>query len=63
MNIPPHGHCEICSATVTQGERFCGSAKCAEKHEDAVKEKKRSIYILIAVIVAVLILTKLPLNL
>ena len=56
-NVPEHGHCEICHTPVKVGERFCGSAACAEKHQQNIKEKKRQVYMFIGVIVAAVLLS------
>jgi predicted nucleic acid-binding Zn ribbon protein len=49
--VPPHAHCEICGTPVEVGQRRCGSAECERKFQEALKAKKRSVYMLVAVIV------------
>lgn len=49
--VPPHSHCEICGTPVEVGTRRCGSAECERKFQEALKAKKRSVYMLVAIIV------------
>ncbi len=59
--IPQHGHCQMCGKAVKYGEPFC-SEKCKEEYENFIKKRKRMMYILyflIAIIVAMYILTAL----
>lgn len=55
MNIPEHGHCEICHRPITMGDRFCGSAECAEKHKLQLREKKKQMWILLLALAAVML--------
>ena len=54
-----HAHCEICSRVVKIGERFCDRAECLAQHDKNVRDKKRSVYMLLGVIVAAVVLSKL----
>ena len=49
--VSPHSHCEICGTPIDVGGRRCGSAECEAKHKEAQRIKKRSVYMLVAVIV------------
>lgn len=53
--IVDHAHCEICMRVVSPGTRFC-SPECTAKHEEALKEKKKWMWIWLAAIVATLLL-------
>lgn len=57
--VPEHAHCEICQQPVTVGQRLCDRPACKEKFDAAVKQKKRGMYVFIALIFAVLILSRL----
>jgi len=56
--VEEHGHCEICSRVVPLGERFCDRAECLEQHQRNVSEKKRQVWLLIGLIVAAVVLSK-----
>lgn len=51
-----HSHCHICGRTVPVGDDLCDTPSCAEKKEEAQNMKKRSMWLFIALIAAVLIL-------
>lgn len=53
-----HGHCEICSRVIDLEERFCDRAECLEQHQKNVAEKKKQVYIFIALIIAAVVLSK-----
>lgn len=55
-----HAHCEICQRVVAIGERFCDRRECLDQHDKNVKEKKRQVFLLIAILVGVIIITKMP---
>jgi predicted nucleic acid-binding Zn ribbon protein len=55
--VPPHAHCEICGTPVEVGQRRCGSAACEEKFKEAIKAKKRGMWMFIGVIFVVLVLS------
>jgi predicted nucleic acid-binding Zn ribbon protein len=57
--VPEHAHCEICATTVAVGERRCGSEACEKKFQEAVKAKKRGMWMFIGLIFILLILTTL----
>lgn len=59
MQIVDHKHCEVCGKVVDVRDRTC-SLECAEKLEDAQKQKKRSAILFVLLIVAAVILTKIP---
>lgn len=56
--IPEHSHCHICGRTVAVGVELCDSADCKEKKEEALAMKKRGVWMIIGVIVAAVLLTK-----
>jgi predicted nucleic acid-binding Zn ribbon protein len=49
VQVPMHGHCEICSQPVKAGERFCGSIECEEKHQAFIAAKKKSMWKFVAI--------------
>jgi predicted nucleic acid-binding Zn ribbon protein len=57
--VPPHAHCEICGTPVEVGERRCGSSDCERRHAEAVKAKKRGMWMFIGLIAILLLLTQL----
>ena len=57
--VPAHGHCEICQTPVAVGDRFCGAKECDAKHQQNVRDKKRQVWTMIAVIVAAVLLANL----
>lgn len=59
VSIPEHAHCEICQVPVKRGDRRCGSPECEAKFQQAIKAKKRSVFILMGVLVAAMLLAKL----
>ena len=54
--VPPHSHCDICGTPVEVGNRRCGSADCDAKHAEAQRIKKRSVYMLVAVMALALLI-------
>ncbi len=56
--VPEHGHCEICSRIVVIDERFCDRKECLAAHEKNIAEKKRQVWMMIGLIAAALILSK-----
>ncbi len=54
-----HKHCEVCGKVVDVSERTC-SLECAEKLEEAQRMKKRTAILFVVLIVAVVVLTKIP---
>ncbi len=59
MEIINHKHCEICGKVVDPSERWC-STECSDKHDEVQKQKKRSAILFVIIIVAVVILSKIP---
>jgi predicted nucleic acid-binding Zn ribbon protein len=57
--VPPHAHCEICGAPVEVGERRCGSQECEQRFQDALKAKKRGMWMFVGLIFVLLLLTQL----
>ncbi|HLF16698.1 MAG TPA: DUF2116 family Zn-ribbon domain-containing protein [Candidatus Thermoplasmatota archaeon] len=57
-NIPEHKHCEICGKPIAVDRRVC-SDECQKRLDDAVRMKKRSMWIFVALIAAILILSRL----
>ncbi|MHB8633592.1 MAG: DUF2116 family Zn-ribbon domain-containing protein [Thermoplasmatota archaeon] len=55
--ISPHAHCEMCQQAVPLGDRRCGAEKCEEKFQEAIKAKRRSMMMLIGILVVALVLT------
>lgn len=55
VQVPTHGHCEICSRPIKAGERFCGSIECKEKHDQLVAEKKKSMWKMVAILAALML--------
>lgn len=59
VSVPEHAHCEICQVPVKRGDRRCGSPECETKFQQAIKAKKRSVFIFMGLVVAILVLSKL----
>ena len=57
--VPPHAHCEMCGTPVEVGQRRCGSADCETKFQEAVKAKKRGMWMFVGMIAILLLLTQL----
>lgn len=55
VQVPSHGHCEICSRPIKAGERFCGSVECEERHQQNIAEKKKAMWKMIAIMVALIL--------
>lgn len=60
--VPPHAHCEICGTPVEVGQRRCGSAACEAKFQDAVKAKKRGMWMFVGLIAVLLLMSTLGRN-
>lgn len=56
--IAEHAHCEICGKPVEVGQRRCGSEACEAKFQDAVKAKKRGMWMFIGLIFILLLLAQ-----
>lgn len=52
--VPAHAHCEMCGTPVEVGQRRCGSDACETKFNDAVKAKKRGMWMFIGLIFLVM---------
>lgn len=59
MNIPDHSHCAICGTPVDVGVELCKKEACAEAKAEALAVKKRSVYLLVAMIAAAVLLSQL----
>lgn len=57
--VPEHAHCEICAKPVEVGQRRCGSAACEAKFQEALKAKKRGMWMFVGVILIVLLISML----
>jgi predicted nucleic acid-binding Zn ribbon protein len=53
-NLPEHRHCEVCGRSVAMGNRVC-SPECQKKFDDAVKQRKRSVWIFVGLIALLLL--------
>lgn len=60
--VAEHKHCEVCGIPIATTERVC-SPECQVKLDEAQRMKKRTMWIFIAIIVAVLLLNSLGRNL
>ncbi len=56
--VVDHAHCEICGRVVRIGDRVC-SPECQEKLDEVQRMKKRSMFMMIGIIVAAVLLSKL----
>ena len=59
--IPPHKHCPVCGMSMPPDRDFC-SKKCEEKWNQAMRQRKRILYVtraMVAVTVAVIIIAML----
>ena len=54
-----HAHCEMCGTTVTVGDRRCGSEACETKFQEALRAKKRGMYMFVGLIFVLLIISTL----
>ena len=55
-NLPEHRHCDVCGRSVAMGVKVC-SPECQKKFDEAVKARKRSVYIFIALFALILIMS------
>lgn len=53
-NLPEHRHCEVCGRSIAMGNRVC-SPECQKRLDDAVKQRKRSVYIFVGLIALLLL--------
>jgi predicted nucleic acid-binding Zn ribbon protein len=61
--VPAHAHCEICGTPVEVGERRCGSESCEQKFNEALRAKKRGMYMFIGLIFVLLLISTIGRNL
>ncbi|MFO1533871.1 MAG: DUF2116 family Zn-ribbon domain-containing protein [Thermoplasmatota archaeon] len=47
--VAEHRHCEVCGKSIALDGRVC-SPECAKRLQEAIKTKKRSVYILMGVV-------------
>ena len=57
--VPPHAHCEMCGTPVEVGQRRCGSTECEEKFQEALRTKKRGMYMFVGLILLLLLVSAL----
>lgn len=62
QGVPPHAHCEICGTPVEVGERRCGSKDCEEKFQQALKAKKRGMWMFVGLIFLLLMISTIGRN-
>ncbi|MCA1819123.1 MAG: DUF2116 family Zn-ribbon domain-containing protein [Halobacteriales archaeon] len=54
--MPEHRHCEVCGRSILMGNRVC-SPECQKRFDEALKARKRSVYIFVGLFALILILT------
>jgi len=54
--LPEHKHCEVCGRSIAVGNRVCGPA-CQRKFDEAVRARKRSVYIFVGLMAVLLFLS------
>ena len=57
--VQEHAHCEICGTTVNVGDRRCGSEACEKKFQEALRAKKRGMYMFVGLIFLLLVISTL----
>ena len=57
--VPEHAHCEICGTTVNVGDRRCGSEACEKRFQEALRAKKRGMYMFVGLIFLLLVISTL----
>jgi predicted nucleic acid-binding Zn ribbon protein len=55
-NLPEHRHCEVCGRSTAMGVRVC-SPDCQKRFDEALKMRKRSMWIFVALIALVMALS------
>lgn len=55
-NLPEHRHCDVCGRSVAMGVKVC-SPECQKKFDEALKARKRSVYIFIGLFALILIMS------
>lgn len=56
-SVPEHKHCEICGKPIPVGDRLCGSDACLKAWKDALKAKKRGMYMFVGLILILLLMS------
>lgn len=56
QGVPEHKHCEVCGKSIALEGRVC-SAECVTRLQEALKAKKRSVYIFLGLFALILFLT------
>ena len=54
-NVTEHRHCEICQGAIPLEDRLCGSEACLKKFNEALKAKKRAMYMLVGIILVAML--------
>ena len=62
QGVAPHAHCEICGTPVEVGQRRCGSQECEEKFQQALKAKKRGMWMFVGLIFVLLLMSTIGRN-
>ena len=60
--VPEHAHCEMCGRPVAVGERRCGSPECEEKFQQALRAKKRGMWMFVGLILLVMLFSTIGRN-
>ena len=60
--VPEHAHCEICGRPVEVGQRRCGSEACEKRFNEAVRAKKRGMYMFVGLIFLLLLISTIGRN-
>lgn len=55
-NLPEHRHCDVCGRSIAMGNRVC-SPDCQKRFDEAIRMKKRSVYIFVGLFALILVLT------
>lgn len=55
-SLPEHRHCDVCGRSVAMGTRVC-SPECQKRFDEALKSRKRSVYIFVALFALILFLS------
>ena len=58
-DVPSHKHCVICGKSISIDKEFC-SQKCEEDYSRIVKRRKRSNYLMIALLVVMMAILFVP---
>ena len=55
-NLPEHRHCDVCGRSIPMGNRVC-SPECQKRFDEALRARKRSVWIFIGLFALILILS------